>query len=348
MSLIKVLVVDDSLLTQEILTVILDSEKDIEVVGVANNGLEALEFMETQKPDFITMDISMPEMDGMETIERIMAKNPTPILVISDVTDSKVAFVALTHGALEVLPKSWLQPEKAVELVEKIKFLSKVKVIRHIGAKPETKKEDEKQENKVPQFDFIVAIACSTGGPKALSTILSNLPPLFPFPILISQHIDSEFVESLVDFLNDASPLRIHKGKEGEMPQAGNVYISPGNKHMVVDDLGLIKLVEPEPGEIFHPSCNRLLSSVGEAFGNKSVGIILTGMGSDGAEGMQKIKDSGGQTIAQDEKTSVIFGMPSIAIEKNCIDHVLPLGHISTFLINLSNNQDEQNTDGDN
>lgn len=341
MAPIKVLVVDDSLLTQEIITVIFDSEEEIEVVGVANNGFEALEFLESEKPDFITMDISMPEMDGMEAIEKIMAKNPIPILVISDVTDSKVAFVALTHGALEVLPKSWLQPEKASDLINKIKLLSKVKVIRHIGSKPKPEQKDEKGEDneKIPQFDYIVSIACSTGGPKALSAILSNLPPFFPFPILISQHIDSEFVESLIEFLNDASPLRILKGEEGESPQAGKVYISPGNKHMAVDNLGLITLIEPEHGEIYHPSCDRLLSSVAEAFGDKSIGIILTGMGSDGVEGMQRIKESGGQTIAQDENTSVIFGMPSVAIEKKCIDHVLPLQKISTFLIELSNNQ---------
>ncbi|MBT5471621.1 MAG: chemotaxis-specific protein-glutamate methyltransferase CheB [Nitrospina sp.] len=336
---IKILVVDDSLLTQEILTVIFDSEEEIEVVGVANNGFEALELLETEKPDFITMDISMPEMDGMEAIEKIMASNPTPILVISDVTDSKVAFVALTHGALEVLPKSWLQPEKAGDLIEKIKLLSKVKVIRHIGTKPEFEEDDK--DNVGQALNYIVSIASSTGGPKALGAILSNLPPFFPFPILVSQHIDAEFVESLVDFLNDASPLRILKGKEGEMPQAGKVYISPGNKHMTVNNLGIITLLEPDPGEIYHPSCNRLLSSAAEAFGDKSIGIILTGMGSDGADGMQKIKEAGGKTIAQDEKSSAIFGMPHVAIEKNCIDHVLPLNEISTFLIEFTQNQNQ-------
>ncbi len=334
---IKILVVDDSLLTQEILTVIFDSEEEIEVVGVANNGLEALELLETEKPDFITMDISMPEMDGMEAIEKIMASNPTPILVISDVTDSKVAFVALTHGALEVLPKSWLQPEKAGDLIEKIKLLSKVQVIRHIGTKPE--REDDQKNDEAPISTYIISIASSTGGPKALAAILSNLPPFFPFPILVSQHIDAEFVESLVEFLNDASPLRILKGKDGEIPQAGKVYISPGNKHMTVNSLGIITLLEPDPGEIYHPSCNRLLSSTAEAFGDKNIGIILTGMGSDGAEGMQKIKEAGGRTIAQDKNSSVIFGMPNVAIEKKCIDHILPLNEISTFLIKLTKNQ---------
>ena len=339
MSSIKVLVVDDSPLTQEILTVIFDSEEDIEVVGTANNGFEALELVETENPDFISMDISMPEMDGMEAIKKIMAKSPIPILVISDVTDSKVAFVALTHGALEVLPKSWLQPEKASELVEKVKLLSKVKVIRHIGAKPEPESEKDKKAADAPQFDYIISIACSTGGPKALSTILSHLPPFFPFPILVSQHIDAEFVDSLIEFLNDASPLKILRGQEGEMPEAGHVYISPGNKHMAVDRLGLITLTEPESGEIYLPSCSHLLASIADAFGDKSVGIILTGMGSDGVEGMQKIREAGGQTIAQDEESSAIFGMPRVAIEKECIDKVLPLSDISSFLIQLSNNQ---------
>ena len=125
------------------------------------------------------------------------------------------------------------------------------------------------------------------------------------------------------------------------MPQAGKVYISPGNKHMTVNNLGIITLLEPDPGEIYHPSCNRLLSSAAEAFGDKSIGIILTGMGSDGADGMQKIKEAGGKTIAQDEKSSAIFGMPHVAIEKNCIDHVLPLNEISTFLIEFTQNQNQ-------
>ncbi len=337
MSPIKVLVVDDSPLTQEVLTVILDSEKGIEVVGTANNGFEAIELVGTENPDFITMDISMPEMDGLEAIKKIMVKSPIPILVISDVTDSKVAFVALTHGALEVLPKSWLQPEKASELVEKVKLLSKVKVIHHVEAKPE--KEQDKKATDASQFDYIISIACSTGGPKALSTILSHLPPFFPFPILVSQHIDAEFVDSLVEFLNGVSPLKILRGQGGELPETGHVYISPGNKHMTVDSFGRIKLIEPESGEIHLPSCNRLLASVADAFGDKSVGIILTGMGSDGVEGMQKIRETGGKTIAQNEESSAIFGMPRVAIEKECIDNILPLDDISGFLIQLSNNQ---------
>lgn len=340
MANIKVLIVDDSSLTREILRAIFSSVEGVEVVDSAENGLEALSKLEVCKPDIITMDISMPQMDGMETIQRIMANNPTPILVISDITDSNVAFVALTHGALEVIPKSWLQPEKADDLANKVKLLANVKVIRHIRIKDSASKEAEEKrirEKPKPKFDKIIAIACSTGGPKALNVILSNLPQDYPYPILVAQHIDADFVDSLVEFLNNASPMEIVKGREGDLPSLGTVYISPGNKHMTVSPLGSITLSEIKPGELYTPSCNRLLISVGETFGESSIGVILTGMGNDGVEGMKKIKEVGGATIAQDEKSSIVFGMPNVAIESNCIDKVLPLKDISAHLKQLSN-----------
>ena len=341
---IKVLIVDDSPLTQEVLTSLLSSQEGITIVGKANNGLEALTMVETSRPDIITMDISMPKMDGMEAITRIMAHRPTPILVISDITDSKVRIIALAHGALEVIPKSWLQPEQADNLIEKIRLISKIKVIRHIQSKISTTENLNLHNPSTiqnPEPEHIICIASSTGGPKVLEKLLSSLPAYFPYPILVAQHIDATFVDGLVDFLNDASPLKIKQGADGEIPVAGAVYFASPNRHITVDRLGHIKLLKPEPNDIYIPSCDRLLCTVADAYKEKCIGIILTGMGNDGVMGMQRIKTSGGATFAQDEESSVIFGMPNLAIETGCADAVLPPKQIGIHLRNLMKKQVE-------
>lgn len=339
MTKLKGLVVDDSKFMQEVLSAILNCDDELKIIGVADNGQDAIEKVESLKPDFVTMDITMPVMDGLEAIGHIMDKHPIPIMVITDIKDAKVAFHALSLGALDVFPKSDVQPEKAELLIRKTKVLAKVKVIRHIRNRiAEVKPQKTAPANVSHSYRKIVAIASSTGGPKALAGILSALPADFPFPIMISQHIESGFVASLVDWINHVSPLTVKTPREGEALAPGTAYISPANKNMVVDFSGKIIFNDIEPADIYHPSCNKMLSSVGQTYGQNSIGLILTGMGNDGLEGIKTIKANGGITIAQDEPSSIVFGMPKEAIESGCIDTVLALGEISKYLIGLARN----------
>ena len=334
---LRVLIVDDSKLTQSVLTTILSADNEIDVVGTAENGSEAFEKVKTLRPDFATIDIKMPVMDGLEAIENIMAECAVPILVISDVSDSNAAFTALSRGALDVISKSYLKPENAPQLIHKIKLLSKVKVIRHIRNKTIRRGAPLQQTKRLIEYDYgkVVAIACSTGGPRALTTILSTIPEDFSFPILIAQHIEDGFVDGLVDWINNVSHITTKRGIEGELLKAGTAFVSPTNKHMEVDEKGKIRLVEKQDGDVYHPSCNRLLSSVASVFKHNSVGVILTGMGRDGVDGIQRIKEQGGITIAQDEKSSVVFGMPNEAIKSGYVDEILPVEDIGKYLHQL-------------
>jgi two-component system chemotaxis response regulator CheB len=324
---------------QEVLTAILNCDDELKIVGVADNGQEAIEKVESLRPDFVTMDITMPVMDGLEAIGHIMDKHPLPIMVITDIKDAKVAFHALSLGALDVFPKSDVQPEKAELLIRKTKILAKIKVLRHIRNRTsEQKPKQTVSSQSNHSFQKVVAIACSTGGPKALAGILSTLPADFPYPILISQHIENSFIASLVDWINHVSPLTVKTPREGESLAPATAYISPANKNMIVDFSGKIIFDDMEPTDIYHPSCNKLLSSVGQVFGKNSIGVVLTGMGNDGLVGIKTIKSNGGITIAQDEASSIVFGMPREAIESGYIDTVLPLGDISKHLAQLARN----------
>ena len=336
---LRVLIVDDSKVTQSVLTTILAGDSEIEVVGTAENGREAIEKIKSLKPGFATIDIRMPIMDGLEAIENIMAEYAVPILVISDVNDSNAAFTALASGALDVISKSYLKPENAPQLIHKIKLLSKVKVIRHIRNRHFQHKVSVEKTKRFIEYEYgkVVAIACSTGGPKALATILSIIPKDFLFPILIAQHIEDGFVDGLVDWINNISQITTKRGIEGELLKAGTAFVSPTNKHMEVDARGKIRLVAGDDSEIYHPSCNRLLSSVASVFKHNSIGVILTGMGRDGVDGIQQIKEHDGITIAQDEKSSVVFGMPNEAIKSGYIDKILPVEDIGKYLYQLGN-----------
>lgn len=349
MGQIRVLVVDDSSFVRELITTILSTDKDIKVVGEAANGQEAVEKARELKPDIVTMDIEMPVMNGLDAIELIMASNALPILVVTTSGDAKIAYEAIAKGALDLVVKPEVNLEGAREFTEKVKLLAGVKVLTHIGG---SKKIFEFKERKKTMTcpavsdrpDRIVAIASSTGGPEALCTVLSGLPEKFPCPIVIAQHISDGFVPGLVDWLKRASKMDVRLAGEGPL-SAGIVYVSPTEKHMSVTAAKNIVLIERQPKDIYRPSCDVLLSSVAYAYGARAVGVILTGMGSDGVMGMSRIKQAGGTTIAQDEKTSIVFGMPKVAIEKHCVDKILPISTISGELIELICNGHEQGPD---
>lgn len=337
-SIIRVLVVDDSPLACKVLTDKLNSDPHIIVAGIVHNGKEAVEIVPYLKPDIITMDINMPVMDGQEAIKQIMAYNPTPILIISSSVHREgmdKAFKAIAYGALDVIDKIQIESEGRAkpgeDLIEKIKFLSGIRVLHHPLAKLETKRPTrppmELSLKKMP--DKIIAIASSTGGPQALLEILKNFPADFPCGIVIVQHIASGFVEGLVDWLSGKCHIKVKTPTDSEEIQPGIAYIAPSGLQMRVAEGKKIRLSDEPPYNGHKPSGNILLKSAAKVYETGAVGIILTGMGTDGAEGIALIKQMGGKTIAQDEKSCAVFGMPRAAIELNAVDEVLPLEAIA-------------------
>jgi two-component system chemotaxis response regulator CheB len=329
MKLIRVLVVDDSRTVCKVISSILNSDEEIIVEACAHNGEEAVKLAATICPDIITMDITMPRMDGIEATREIMAKNPTPILIVSSTAhrrDAGKAFSALACGALDLLDRPLVRcgsidEESASDLISKIKFLSKIKVIRHPMVKPSLKRLFLSNAK-----DKVIAICASTGGPPALKGILGSFLPSFPVPILVVQHIYKGFVNSMAEWLNLSLHLRVKIASDKEDIEPGTVYIAQSGCNMMVSERGKIELSDAEDG--FKPSCDALLESVAKSYRENALAVILTGMGTDGRSGASVIKEFGGTVFAQDRKTSVIFGMPKAVIERGAADKVLPLERI--------------------
>lgn len=336
--MIRVLIVDDSPLAQEMIAAILSTDPEISIVGKAADGMDAVQKVRELKPDIVTMDIEMPVMDGLEAIEKIMALNAVPILVVTTRSDAKTAYAAISKGALDLIPKPDIDIEGAHEFISRVKLLSKIKVITHIKGNLSDKKKPLPAAaalDRKPLSRRVVAIAASTGGPDALSVILSNLPAKFPCPVVVAQHMSDGFVSGMVEWLKTLCKVNLKVASEGDTLSEATVYVAPPEMHMQVTKSGRVVLLSRAPKDIYRPSCDVLLSSVADSYGAKSIGIILTGMGSDGVVGMKKIKEAGGVTIAQDEKTSIVFGMPKLAIESRSIDKVLAVGEISGEIIKI-------------
>jgi two-component system chemotaxis response regulator CheB len=342
---IRVLIVDDSPLIVKVLTSILNSDSNILIVGTARDGREAVEVVPRLKPDLLTMDIEMPVMDGLEATKQIMAYCPTPILVVSATifkggTDK--VFRAISYGALDVMDKGRIDimgdkdKKFGAELIEKIKFLSKIKVMRHPLAKLENEKRAIRLKSPFKNTaDKIVAIVVSTGGPQALFEILRNMPSDFPCGIVIVQHIVSGFVEGLAEWLAGQCDIAVKVACDSEEILPAVAYLAPSDLHMTVRDDKKISLSNDlSPGN-HKPSGNVLLESVAKVYQEGAVGVILTGMGQDGAQGMKAVKQKHGQTIAQDEKSCIVFGMPKVAIELGVIDKVVPLQKIAETIVEM-------------
>lgn len=343
--MIKVLIVDDSRVAQEFLVHILSADPAIQVVGIASNGEEALIAVNELHPDVITMDIYMPKMDGYETTRAIMESVPTPIIVVSSnnsVTEATATFHALEAGALTVVlrPHGLGHPEytsSARDLVQMVKMMSEIKVVRRHsrlpkGRVPTTPPVYALTPRKVKLF----AIGASTGGPMALLTILSGLPLDLPVPVLIVQHILKGFTQSFVEWLAGASHFPLHVAAHGEIPLAGHAYVAPDGWHMGISSGPRILLSDgpPENGGL-RPAVDYLFRSVAQTLGPCAVGVLLTGMGRDGAEELKAMKDKGALTIAQDEASSVIHGMPGVAIKLGAAVHVIPLESIAAMLVSV-------------
>ncbi len=431
--MIGVLIVEDSAIAAELLTSILESDPDIRVLGVARDGVEAVEMAPRLKPNLITMDVWMPQMDGFATVEQIMAYHPTPILVITTSlarSDIDISLTMLAAGALDIMEKpshldeaTWERQSR--ELIRKVKLLARVRVVTHLRGRrpgrgtppppilapvpapvpaprrepgspsappptpaevplgysmrtaigqpivrpvaapeePATTRRNPPGESPprrsgvlvpparsgiAPTFSLpphapgqpgtnryrVLTIASSTGGPQALLTLLRALPPAFPLPIVIVQHIAAGFTQGLAEWLARECRRPVACAADGDKPHPGSVLLAPDGHHLMLGNDGRVHLAAGAPNGIC-PAADVLMESTAAVYDARAIGVILTGMGRDGAEGMKAMRLAGGYTIAQDEQTSIIFGMPRAAIALGVIDEVLPLDHIAPRLEQL-------------
>ena len=344
--MIKVLIVDDSALIRKMLTDILKLDNEISVVGTAKNGKEALEKIETLKPDIVTLDIEMPLMDGLTTLKHIISRHDLPVIMISSLTveGAELTLKALDEGAVDFLSKptnifGLSQDEIKSEIIEKIKAGAKSKIYIRQPAKTKNilKPSFEKQALENKRFENIIAIGTSTGGPRALQSLLPEIPKDINASIIIVQHMPPKFTKSLAERLNSISNIKIKEAEEGDILLRGHGYIAPGDYHMevvkVADNL-VIKLNQEPKVMGLRPTVDKMMESVSRIKGYSKIGVILTGMGSDGTKGIIEMKKNNSYTIAQDESTSVVFGMPKSAIATKSIDKVLPLELIGKEIIN--------------
>lgn len=341
---VRVLVVDDSALMRKLIPIILSRDPNIEVVGTAMDGAFALKKIEELEPDVVTLDLEMPRMDGMETLRLIMRRAPLPVILFS--THSKEGaystFKALALGAIDFVAKP---KDAAAGNLDAIagQLIEKVKVAKRAGGKrlqvpPIEEKEQVSKKsgrNPIPP-NRIIAIGISTGGPNALQFVLSQIPAEFTGTILVVQHMPEGFTEMFAKRLDECCQLDVHEARSGDLLLAGRVLICPGNRHMMVrrmprGDMAVLSDAPPVNGH--RPSADVLFHSVAQEFGPSAVGIIMTGMGEDGAEGIGAIKNSGGMTIAQSEDTCVVGGMPRAAIVKGYANKIVPLDGLANFLV---------------
>lgn len=348
--MIRVLVVEDSPTVREFLLEILGSDPAIKVVATAETGEEALEAAERTRPDIITMDVHLPRMSGFDAARRIMETHPAPIVIVSgsaDAMDTAKAFRAVESGALAVLrrPAGVGHPdheESASELIRTIKLMSEVKVVRRWPrgrageSLPAISHSCEYSIQPAQTQIRIVAIGASTGGPAVLQTILAGLPRSFPVPVLIVQHIAAGFTQGLAEWLAQSSSLPVHVAAHGQPVLPGQAYLAPDGLHMAVGADGRVQLRKDAPENGLRPSVACLFRSVANVYGQSAVGVLLTGMGKDGASELKLMKERGAVTIAQDQDTAVVYGMPGEAMRLGGATYVLPPQKIHQALTSLT------------
>ncbi|MDR1930761.1 MAG: chemotaxis-specific protein-glutamate methyltransferase CheB [Treponema sp.] len=334
--MINTLIVDDSAMVREILKDFLESSGAFRIIGEAGDGEEALRMILSLDPDLVTLDIEMPKMNGLEVIERVMEKMAVPIVVISSRDSAQTAYEATLKGALEFYSKdlftSSLGPEKQAQIFETLKRISGIKG-RRDGAAPAPVSPASPPARRGRGIDAVV-IASSTGGPKALSGLLSRLPGDFPVPLAVVQHNSSGFDRGFSQWLDGYTKLEVGLAEDGEVPLPGRVYIARTDRHLTMRGL-LFKYADGEPENNQKPAADALFRSAAESLGPGLVSVVLTGMGADGAAGTRRVREMGGLTLAQDEESSLIYGMPRAAAETGCVDMVLPLDKIPRELDRL-------------
>jgi two-component system chemotaxis response regulator CheB len=338
---IKVLVVDDSAVVRKVFKEELSKERDIQVIGTAPDPYVARDKIVKLKPDVVTLDIEMPRMDGLTFLRKLMAYYPLPVVIVSSLTKqgSKLAMDALALGALEVVSKpsgAYSVGEMSLQLADKIRAVAFVQV--------EKKKEEQGGIRERPiqalvkRSNKVIAVGASTGGTEALKTLLTAMPPNAP-GILLVQHMPAQFTASFAERLNELSAMTVREAKDGDSLTNGVALLAPGNFHMLLRRSGSGYHVEVKKGPMVHhqrPSVDVLFHSVAGQAGRNAVGAILTGMGADGAEGLLKMREAGARTVAQDEKSCVVFGMPKEAVRLGAAERVVPLGGMAQALLDLA------------
>ncbi len=341
---IKVLIVDDSAVVRKIFSQQLEKDPGIQVVGTAPDPYVARDKIVKLKPDVITLDIEMPRMDGITFLRHLMKHYPLPVIVVSSLTQksSKLALEALALGALEVLSKpsvAYSVGEMGVQLIDKIKAVAFVDVKSRLNKKPKTTitKATFTPRALSETTNKLIAIGASTGGTEALKRVLTQMPRSAP-GILVVQHMPPNFTAAFAERLNKECDITVSEAVDGETITNGKALIAPGNLHMLLKRSGARYYVQVKSGPRVHhqrPAVDVLFKTVAMHAGANALGIILTGMGADGAKGMLAMKEAGSPTIAQDEKSCVVYGMPKEAVKLNAVDKVLPLDQIAQAALNM-------------
>lgn len=354
---IKVLVVDDSAFMRKAISNMIESDPALEVIGTARDGEDGLQKIESLKPDIVTLDVEMPRMDGLTALKIIMEKMPLPVLMLSSLTveGAYATMEALEIGAVDFVPKNLDNLSLNIvkvrdDLVEKIKAVAGS---RHIFKKPSPFPRKEFPSSSIARPAVppsahgitahrrasIVAIGTSTGGPRALQDVLSSLPADFPVGITVVQHMPPAFIGPFAERLNQICALHVKTAEEGESVKPGMALIAPGNHHLVfrrVHAADVRVKLAPEPSDSLHrPSVDQMMLSVAKTYGGSSIGVILTGMGHDGRDGLKAVKETQGRVIAQDEESCVVYGMPKAVVDLGIADKIVPLGKVAGELINM-------------
>ncbi|MCM0760173.1 MULTISPECIES: chemotaxis response regulator protein-glutamate methylesterase [Sporomusa] len=346
--MIKVLVVDDSVFMRKLLTDLFAGETDFTVVDTARNGKDAIDKVKRFKPDLITMDVEMPVMDGIKALELIMKEAPTPVVMISSLTQAgavatlraleigAVDFVAKTAGPISNITAIRTEILTKCRAAVRANVLQLAKGRATAGALPAMPKMHS--QPGLALDERIVAIGTSTGGPRALQEIITKIPGNIPCGIVIVQHMPPGFTKSLAERLDSLSSVTVKEAEHNDVIRPGYVFIAPGDYHMLIEREGgktVIKLNQNPPIGGHRPAVDPLMESVARTYGSKAIGVILTGMGRDGAKGIEAIKRQNGYTIAEDQSTAVVYGMPKAAIELGVVDKIVPITGVTAEILKV-------------